>query len=376
VLAAQIRKADWIILAMLDVNLDDAPDSDAVKLFLRESSDSLRNHKIILISFDAPYYLDATDISKLTAFYAVYSKTAPSIEAAVRALFQEFTPQGASPVTIHGINYNLIDRTAPDPDQVIQISVGNLSGGEKGTPEPIGVKVGTQLRLHTSVILDRNGHPVPDGTLVTFILSYPAESLELPRQTVATVHGVASTTVTLERSGQLEITATSDPATRSTTVLVTIEEDKPGTIATLVPPSPTATQTPLPTPTRSPTPSPTPTSVPATAATPTSGEGPLPANELGLHVLFLSLVGMSLAEGIGLWIDRRRKRPAYLKVRIGLWALAWGLASYIAYGLGAVQPLLVAILPSGFPSWGQAPLFSFVVVLLAMAFGQWSEAER
>ncbi len=376
VLRELIRQADWIILAMLDANRQDAPESDAIKLLLQESSDSLRNHKIVVFGYDAPYFLDATDMSKLTAFYAVYSKTEPFIEASVRVLFQEFTAQGASPVSIRGTNYNLIDRTAPDPDQVIQISVGDFSGGDQATPAPIDVEVGTKLNLHTSIILDRNGNPVPDGTLVTFILSYPAESLELPRQTADTVHGIANTTVTLERGGQLEITAVSDPANRSTTVLVTIGEDEPGTIATLVPPTPTITQTPSPTMTPSPEPPGTPTLVAAPTALPPGRAGTLPEGELGVSVLFLSLAGMGLAEGIGFWIDRRRDLPAFLKLRTGLWALAWGLGGYIAYGLGAVQPLLVAILPEGFPAWGQAPLFSFVVVLLAMAFGQWSQAER
>ncbi len=371
-----IQQADWIVLAMLDVNPTEVPDSDAVKLFLRESADTLRNHKVVVIGFGAPYYLDATEISKLTAYYAVYSKTSPFIEASVRALFQEFTPHGASPVSIRGANYNLIDRTAPDPNQVIQISVGNVSSEDKGTAVPIGVKVGTELRLHTSVILDRNGHPVPDGTPVTFILSYPSESLELPRQIAPTVHGIASTTVTLERVGDLEITALSDPADRSTTVLVSIEADKLGTIATRVPPTPTATKTPLPTS----TPNPSPTSPPAPAATVTAvppGIFTPPAGEnLGLGVLLLSLAGMGVAESIGLWIDRGRYRPVYLKLRTGLWALGWGLGGYIAYGLGAIQPLMLAILPEGFPAWAQAPLFSSVLVLLAMAFGLWSEAER
>ena len=42
-----------------------------------------------------------------------------------RALFQEFTPAGALPVSVDGINYDLITRTAPDPRQVIQVQLAD-----------------------------------------------------------------------------------------------------------------------------------------------------------------------------------------------------------------------------------------------------------
>jgi hypothetical protein len=59
------------------------------------------------MAYGAPYYLDTTEISKLTAYYGVYSKVRPFIEASVRALFQEYTPGGALPVSVEGINYDL-----------------------------------------------------------------------------------------------------------------------------------------------------------------------------------------------------------------------------------------------------------------------------
>ena len=43
----------------------------------------------MVFAFNAPYYLDATDISKLTAYYAFYSKINPFIDVAARILFQE-----------------------------------------------------------------------------------------------------------------------------------------------------------------------------------------------------------------------------------------------------------------------------------------------
>ncbi|NIO69837.1 MAG: hypothetical protein GTN71_12610, partial [Anaerolineae bacterium] len=183
-IAPLIQEADWIIFAMLDVNLDDYPDSDAVKLFLKQLSDSLRNKKIVVLAYNAPYYLDTTEISKLTAYYGIYSKVPAFIDASVRALFREFTLQGAPPVTVQGINYDLILRMEPDPDQVIEIMPINafMEGTPtEETPGSIGVKVGDTLELQTGIIKDKNGHPVPDGTPVVFRFFYPAETLELPR---------------------------------------------------------------------------------------------------------------------------------------------------------------------------------------------------
>ncbi len=47
------------------------------------------------------------------------------------------------------------------------------------------------------MILDKNGHIVPDGTPVRFRLIYPAEKLDLPRRETFTVGGIAETRITL-----------------------------------------------------------------------------------------------------------------------------------------------------------------------------------
>ena len=73
----------------VSLNPSEPPASDTVKAFLRQRSDSLRDKKIIVLAFNAPYYLDTTETSKLTAYYGVYSSTEPFLEAAVRALFRE-----------------------------------------------------------------------------------------------------------------------------------------------------------------------------------------------------------------------------------------------------------------------------------------------
>lgn len=366
-IAPLIEEADWIIFAMLDVNLDDYPDSDAVKLFLKQLSDSLRNKKIVVLAYNAPYYLDTTEISKLTAYYGIYSKVPAFIDASVRALFREFTLQGAPPVTVQGINYDLILRMEPDPDQVIEImpvsaSMEGTSTGE--TPGSIGVKVGDTLELRTGIVKDKNGHPVPDGTPVVFRFFYPAETLELPRLETTTVNGIAEAAIKLERTGQLEITAASGPALKSITLVVTIEGDEPARIATLVP---TATATP----TVTPTPTPTSTSTPTATFTPIPSPVPQPTTEVippetgpssprvGVKAFLLSLVATFMVGGAGYALRRNEGRSPTHGLRASLWVLICGTVGYIAYGLGWPG--------SGFflrlsEHWG-APLMSLVFSL-------------
>jgi len=337
-IAPLIQEADWIIFATLDVNLDDYPDSDAVKLFLKQLSDSLRNKKIVVLAYNAPYYLDTTEISKLTAYYGIYSKVPAFIDASVRALFREFTLQGAPPVTVQGINYDLILRMEPDPDQVIEIMpVGASMEGTPTaeTPGSIGVKVGDTLELRTSVIKDKNGNPVPDGTPVVFRFFYPAETLELPRLETTTVDGIAEAAVKLERTGQLEITAASGPSLKSIKLIVTIEGDEPATIVTQVPtavPTPTVTPTPTPTPTPVPaTPTPSPTPQPTVEVIPS--EASPSSRRVGVGAFLLSLVATFTVGGAGYALRRNEGRSPTQGLRAFLWVLICGTAGYIAYGL-------------------------------------------
>jgi len=364
-IAPLIQEADWIIFAMLDVNLDDYPDSDAVKLFLKQLSDSLRNKKIVVLAYNAPYYLDTTEISKLTAYYGIYSKVPAFIDASVRALFREFTLQGAPPVTVQGINYDLILRMEPEPDQIIEIMpVNTLMEGTpttEGTPGSIGVKVGDTLELRTNIIKDKSGHPVPDGTPVVFRFFYPAETLELPRMEVVTKNGIAEAAIKLERTGQLEITATSSPALKSITLIVTIAGDEPATIATLMPTataSPTVTSTPTftPLPPTS-TPSPTPQ---ATVEITTPVEGNASPRRVGVGTFLLSLMATFMVGGTGYALHRNEGHSTTQGLKTFLWALICGTVGYIAYGLGWPGAGLFLSLSR---HWG-APLMSLVFSLL------------
>ncbi len=312
-------RATWVIFAMQDLDPKQFPASDAFKELLRNRPELLRDKKVIAISYGAPYYLDTTEISKLTAYYAAYSPLPYFIEYSVKTLFQEFVPHMAPPVSVPGVNYDLIVQTEPDPDQVIELEVVGMP--KDGTPQPLDLRPGSTFKIRTGVILDRNGHPVPDGTPVVFRLFYPAESLELPRREVNTVNGVAEISLTLERTGQLEITASSLSATKSTKIVVTVQENQPAILATVAPsPTPTFTPTPIPTPSPIPTPFPTPV--------PTTVPGPNPTLfHFGSTLLAIFLAGA---------FSQVRETNLREKVRKFSLVVIIGLTGYIACSLLAI----------------------------------------
>ena len=329
---AAIAKARWIVFAQLDYNPDEYPESAALRNFLARRSDSMRDKRLVVMAFNAPYYLDTTEISKLTAYYGIYSRTQPFLETAVRALFREFTPVGAPPVTITGINYELIRQLEPSAGQVITISPVGLAEEISGA-----IQVGSRLPLQTGVIVDRNGHPVPDGTPVEFLLRYPTEGLELAALQQTTTAGRASTTVDLDRTGVLWITAQAGEAKNSTRIELNIGGDKPGTIATVVPTS-TPEPTPTETSTQKPTPTATVTAVPSPSPDARSRSGGRSApTRVGMSVFFFALVGALAASGLAFNLGRQRM-PGRDGLPMGLvpalWAIvaAWG--AYLIYAVG------------------------------------------
>ena len=406
--------AEWLIFAMLDFNPEDYPLSDGVKALLKLRPDVLPGKKVVVLAYNAPYYLDSTEISKLTAYYGIYSKVEPFIEASVRALFQEFLPQGASPVSVEGIKYNLITQMEPDPDQVIEVIAPAMLPKEEGaTPTPIDLRVGDELRVRTSVILDRNGHPVPDGTPVTFRLFYPAESVESPPHYVTTVDGVAETTIIVERTGELHITVTSDPAKTSNTLKVIIQGDEPATIATLVPtptdtplptPTPTPTSTPTDTPTLTPTPTPTDTPMPTAALTPTptstseptaaitptetpsgkeegAGEGGESKGRgakrrVDMGDFLLAVVGSIATGGASYMMQRNGGHSLARRLRFFLWSVVSGLSGYSFYGLSLPGASLFRRLS---PNWGglfMCLLFSVIPLTYAVGEQVWDRLQE
>jgi beta-N-acetylhexosaminidase len=332
-----IRDADWIIFAMLNVAANEPSSSAALKQFLRERAAGPETQKLVVMAYEAPYYLDTTEISKLTAYYGIYGKSDLFVETSVRALFQEFGPTGQSPVTVEGLGYDLVRQLSPDPGQVIAVVPADQAGPSEGTPQPLSLEVGDSLDVRTSVIVDHNGNPVPDGTPVTFHYVYLGEGLGGQVDTV-TQDGVADATITLELEGDLQVTATSDPANNSRPVIVRLSG---GTTEILTPtPTATPTSTPTATPTFTPTPTPTPTSTPTPTVTPIPTPIPIvppdPEPRVEWLDLALALLGMVCAAGIVFLVGQvlhPQMRVWNPSLRLAVWSLVCGLAAYLFYGL-------------------------------------------
>jgi len=106
-----LRRAHWVVFAMLSEN-PAIPTSQALSRFLSERPDLFQRKRLVVLSFNAPYYLDATNISKITAYFGLFSKNSLFIDVAARLLFREQTPVGALPVSVPGVGYDLITATS------------------------------------------------------------------------------------------------------------------------------------------------------------------------------------------------------------------------------------------------------------------------
>jgi beta-N-acetylhexosaminidase len=324
-----INQSDWILFAMLDHRPTAYPESDALKRFLQERTDSLEGKRVVVLAYTAPYYLDTTEINKLTAYYGVYGRGDAFVEASIRVLFQEYAPEGYPPVDVAGIGYDLTQQLAPDPEQVISLVWADQPEEVAGTATPIEIKVGDILHVRTGVILDHNGHAVPDNTPVQFIYAY-ADQLGGTVSAV-TVDGVAEAAIPIERAEELRVRVSSEPARNSDTLLVVPEATEPVVVLPA-----TSTPTPTPTPTNTPTPTPTPTDTPTPTPSPTPEPEPLPPPILRLrwNDFWLALVGI-VVSGSLVNLLQRQIRAWDEVVRTLLLGALGGLALYLLYGLDA-----------------------------------------
>ncbi len=309
----RMRSAQWVVFTMLDVR-GDRPASQALRGFLSERDDLIRDKNVVVFALNAPYYLDATEISKITAYYGLYSKSPQFIDTAARILFKEFTPIfGAIPVSVPGIGYDLISATSPDPDQAIPVLLDvpeQEVNEEELTPQPPPLpefQVGDTIPIRTGIIVDHNGNPVPDGTLVQFVFNLAGETtFSAP---VETVQGVARTTYLIDGSGPLEIRAISEPANQS----LPLQMDIPGLEVTVGPtasPSPTQAQTT--------TPAPTATEPPPPPPAPPQPEPRSKTDLIDWGLAFLVTIAISLAAlRVGTSLGHSR------------WSLRWGLCAWI-----------------------------------------------
>ena len=339
-LEAALGEADWIVFAMLDYAPDEYPSSMALKEFLREWTIGQATQNIIVMAHDAPYFLDTTEVSKLTAYYGLYGKEEPFVDASARVLFREYAPAGQSPVTVDGVGYDLGKQLLPDPEQIISVLWSDQPPEVEGTPEAVKLEVGDPLRIRTSLIVDHNGNLVPDGTPVTFHYVYLDEGLGGQVEAVA-LNGFAETVLTLEHAGVLEIRATSDPATNSLPLQVINQ----GETTEILTPTPTPTPTPTHTPTPTPTPTSTPTATPTLTPTPTPSptiepevtQPPQPTPRVQWFDLVWALAGILAAGGLIVLVGRGARLTVRIVTPVSRAALlggVCGLAGYVYYGLG------------------------------------------
>jgi beta-N-acetylhexosaminidase len=251
-LETALSQTNWVVINMLDA-APGQPQTTLLHRFLSERQDLLRDKHVVVFAFNAPFFLDATDISKITAYYCVYSKSAPFVEVAARLLFRELTPSGMLPVSVDGIGYNLLSAVAPDPTQLIDLfldmpSVSTPAAGTQNPVEPTStpyVRVGDTPSVRTGIIFDHNGHPVPDGTDVQFKIAMNGAGGYVQQIESFTTQGVARASFNIDRPGLLEISASSNPAIRSVVVQLTVTSQ--GSTVIIITPTPVSEFTPTPT---------------------------------------------------------------------------------------------------------------------------------
>ncbi len=335
----ELRAADWVVFAFMDVD-PTRPASMALKQLLDKRSDLLINKYSMAFAFNAPYYLDATEISKLSAYYAVYSKIPAFTDVAARVLFQEIVPVGKLPVSLRAIGYDLNFATSPAPEQTIDLTLDTdslPSADSSRTPQPdseSGVpsfRTGDSIPLKTGQILDRNANLVPDGTVVTFSFSMDGETDFVHTLTSTTVDGVARTEYLIPTEGRLDISVSSGEAVSSNKLVLNITKGEAAVVTVIVP---TSMPTRTPTPTQVvPTETPSPTVEPAL-------EEEEKSTPNGADWLFSMLLVWGASFGIYMtgrgWVNQR------WCVRWALLAAYGGICAYIdvTLGIGGIEQIL------------------------------------
>lgn len=321
-----LNRATWVVISLTDVSNGQI---GLLRRFFSERPNLVRNKNVILFSFTAPYYLDATDISKLTAYYALYSKQPAFVDTAVRLLFRPAALQGSSPVSVPAVGYDLITQTSPNPTQVIPLSLDTAPLEETATPtaqatqtvEPTVAplfRIGDSIAVRAGPILDRNGHIVPDDTPVRFTMSTKEGTGGILNQVeTTTTNGISHASFKIDKPGTVEISVSSEPAVVSEVLQIDASDE--GAPVIIVTPQATFTPTPIP-----------PTTTPAPVNDLITPEG-YPRIGTWLLVL-LAILGSAL---LSFW--------AISRIVSTLWGLRWALCIFLG-GLLAYNYLAL-----GFP---------------------------
>jgi beta-N-acetylhexosaminidase len=314
-----LERANWIVISLADVSKGQLT---LLRRFFSERPNLVREKKVILFSFTAPYYLDATDITQLTAYYALYSKQPAFIDVAARILFQQIIPPaGASPVSIPGVNYDLITATQPDPTQLIPLSWGEepevsltpTAESTLVTAEPAEIplyRIGDTIALRAGPIYDHNHNLVPDDTPVRFTMSTRDESGGILRQIESTTtEGVARASFVIDKAGEVQISAASEPAVVSE--VLQFDASNEGSAVTVVVPTVSVTPTIL---------------VPTVNTSVPQNDLVSPDGYPRLGVWLISLLALFGSALLGYWAVSRIVTPR--------WGLRWALCIFVGGLLG------------------------------------------
>jgi beta-N-acetylhexosaminidase len=302
----------------------DVPASLALRQFLDLRPDLIQGKHLIVFALSEPYALDATDISKLSAYYALYSRSSSFIEIAARILFHEIQASGHLPVSVPGIGYEILEATSPDPSQVIHIYQDNQVTSqieETQTPAPTSttLKVGDPISLVSGIILDHNGNQVPDGTVVRFTLYHDGDSVPAQIIESQTSQGIARGNLLIDQSGEINIRAESGSAVISDVLTFEIPPES----ITATPGLPTETPAPSQTPTIVPTD--TPTSTPQATVIPV--DVPNQGN-VDFGDWLVALIVTAIISGGNYWLTNQKNGLRW-GVRAALLPLIGGMFTYI-----------------------------------------------
>jgi len=353
---ALLQDAEWIVFAMLDPN-PRYLDSDALQLFLAQNAQQIYGARVVLLAYTGPYYLDTTEISKLTAYYVFYSKTQPFIETSVRVLFGEVRPEGSSPVSIEGTSYDLTVQLAPDPAKKIDLTHLESEGGATSVP--------LTLHVRTALIQDRNGNPVPDDTPVHFVAHDAATDQILDTATSLTVHGVAEARLSILRPARVLVVAESgDSGPGPPLRFEALAEPTPTRAPATPTPAREATATSSPTPTRTPSPTPVATTTPHPVV-PSSGTPSTPVATWQGQAIDLPVVlgSMLVAAAMGYLWRGRGSTLALARVLLAAWCGV--LVGYLAYGWGWFPPERWIDLPPWAACGGSSLAGALLLITLA-----------
>jgi len=359
-MADNLKRSKWVIFNFqgLDADLDQ---TYALKRMLAERFDLLQGKNVIVFSYGEPYYLDSTEIAKLTAYYALYDKTQAALDIAARVLMQEAQPVGSPPVSLSMIGYDIKQQTAPVPDQVIPIALltaSLTSPAQTPTPEallslpvtPVPLfRMGETVQIQAGPVYDRNKHTVPDGTPVRFMVRLAGENLIIAQPEAETVNGLATISYRIDRDGIFEVTAASGSAAVSSTLVLNTQ----GGLAQVIMPTPTPTIQPTPTASLQPTQTP--------PADPTKE---LRTNTTGFPSMmdwFLIILILVAGFGVAYLVGYRWWGNIVWALRSGFCTLIGGLAAYLLLTFG-FSSLVELVKQSG--SW-----FIVQMTLVGMLFG-------